>query len=74
MSGDLGSGGCIGSDIYRRLSKIGLDALDIDSLSHMVTDGEAHGTPTRTCSTRDSGDRRTMLTGKWLCGREIVRT
>ena len=37
MSGDLGSGGGIGLDIYGRLSKIRLEAPDIDSFSHTVT-------------------------------------
>jgi len=65
MSEDLGSGDRIGLDIYRRLSKIKLAAPDIDTFSHTVTDGEAHGAPTRTWSARDSGDRQATFTGRW---------
>jgi len=64
MSGDLGSGGRIGLDIYRRLSKIKLVAPDIDTFSHTVTDGEARGAPTRTWSARESGDRQATFTGR----------
>ena len=64
MSGDRGSEDCIGLDIYRRLSKIELEAPDIDSFSHTVADGEAHGAPARTWSTHDSGDRRAIFTGR----------
>jgi len=65
MSGGPGFGGCIGSDIHRRLFKIGLEAPDVDSLSHMVADGEAHRTPAKTWSTRSSGGWLTGLTGRW---------
>jgi len=63
MSGDPRSGSRIGSDIYRRLSKIELEAPDIDSFSHTVTDGEAHEAPARTWSTRDNGNRQVVPAG-----------
>ena len=50
---DLGSEDCIGSDIYKRLSKIELEAPDIDSFSHTVA---VHGAPAKTWSIHDSGD------------------
>ena len=65
MNRGLGHEDCIGSDIHRRLSRIELEAPDIDSFSHTVTNGEAHGAPAGTWSTLDSVDRQAIFTGRW---------
>ncbi|PUU79976.1 kinase-like domain-containing protein [Tuber borchii] len=58
MSGDIGSGGCIGSDIYSRLSKIALAAPDINTFSDMAV----HQGVDKTSIAESLGTY-----SKWLC-------
>jgi len=66
-SGDLGSGGRLGSDIYRRLSKIALAAPDIDTFSDMAAHQGAGKTTAPSSETCHSSGSGAALRGKLLC-------
>ena len=66
MNGDLGSGGRIGSDIYRRLAKIELAAPDIDTFSDMAAQSGVDKTIATDSGAFHNSSSGATLGGKWL--------